>query len=146
MTGTIVFTAANSSVGIPAVEHLLRTYPDYTAVLTVRNASNTDPNTQRLRETIAQFPTAKAFIHELDLASLAATHAFADSVASGIANGKYPPIAAVVCNAYYWNLVDDPETTTDGYDKTFQVTYIAHVSGVEGLASSSPCMANAEGI
>ncbi|KAK7740637.1 hypothetical protein SLS62_011049 [Diatrype stigma] len=128
MAGTVVFTGANSSAGIPAVEYLLRAYPDYTAVLTVRNASNTDPNTQKLRETIAQFPSAKASIHELDLSSLAATHAFADTVASGIANGEYPPIAAIVCNAYYWNLVGDPEITADGYDKTIQVTYISHAA------------------
>lgn len=128
MTGLLIFTGANSSMGIPAVDYILRKYPQYTAIFTVRDGSESDPNTKKLRETISRHPEANASVLTLDLASLSATHAFADTVISGIQSGKYPRVAAIVCNAYYWNLVGDPEPTVDGYDKTFQVGHISHAA------------------
>ncbi|KAK8008143.1 NAD(P)-binding protein [Apiospora marii] len=118
--GLLIFTGANSSLGLPAADYLLGTYPGYTVIFTVRDASGSDPNTKRLRHIISLHPKAKAFVLALDLANLAATHAFADTVVSGIQNGQYPPIASIVCNAYYWNLTVGPELTADGYDKVFQ--------------------------
>ncbi|KAH8594971.1 putative short-chain dehydrogenase [Bisporella sp. PMI_857] len=128
MTALVIFTGANSSLGIPAADHLLDKYPEYTVVFTVRDASSADTNTERLRETISRYPKAKASILALDLASLSAVHAFADAITSGIQSGQYPPIAAIVCNAFYWNLVGDPELTADGYDKTFEVSHISHAA------------------
>ncbi|KAL9012086.1 MAG: hypothetical protein Q9173_003122 [Seirophora scorigena] len=128
MAGTIVFTAANSSLAIPAVEHLLKNYPNYTAVLTVRNAADTDVNTQRLRATIAKYPGANTFIHELDLADLSAVHAFADRIADQILQGSLPPLTSLICNAYHWNLSSALETTGDGYEKSFQVIHVAHAA------------------
>ena len=128
MAGTVILTGANSSLGTPAVDFLLQEYPQYTVVLTVRDASDADSNTGSLREVIARHPKAIVSIHELDLASLSATHTFADSIASGIASSRLPPLAAIICNAYYWNLVGDPEFTADGYDKTFQVSHISHAA------------------
>ncbi|KAG6358123.1 hypothetical protein INS49_014007 [Diaporthe citri] len=136
MAGTIIFTGANSSLGIPAAEHILRLYPQHTAIFTVRDDSTSDPNTRKLRETIARYPQAKASVHALDLASLSSTHAFADTVISGIKSGQYPPLTAIVCVAYYWNLVGDPEPTADGYDKTFQVSHISHAALVLRLLGS----------
>lgn len=128
MAGTIIFTGANSSLAIPAVQHLLTNYPDHTAVLTVRNASDTDVNTKKLRNTIAQYSRAKTSIRELDLASLPAVHDFASTVTTEITDGKLPPLASIICNAYYWNLARDLEVTGDGYEKSFQVTHLAHVA------------------
>ncbi|OTA53615.1 putative short-chain dehydrogenase [Hypoxylon sp. EC38] len=128
MAGSVILTGANGSLAIHAVEYLLKKYPEYTAILTVRDASDADVNTKRLRGTIGRYPNAKASIHQLDLSSLSQTHEFADSITSDIASNKYPPISAFIGNAYYWNLVGDPEITADGYDKTFQVTHIGHVA------------------
>ena len=134
--GTIIITGANSSLAIPAVQHLLTKYPDFTLVLTVRNASDADSNTGKLRAIIARFPNAKSTIRELDLASLAAVNDFAGSLALEIAAEKLPPLTSLVCNAYYWNLVHDMELTADGYEKSFQVTPIAHVALVCRLLGS----------
>ncbi|KAI4127601.1 MAG: hypothetical protein LQ341_006776 [Variospora aurantia] len=128
MAGTILFTAANSSLAIPAIDHLLTKYPAYTAVLTVRNPATTDPNTQRLRATIAKHPAAKTFIHALDLADLSAVRTFADTIVDQISQGSLPPLASIVCNAYYWNLTGGMEMTVDGYEKSFQAIHIAHAA------------------
>lgn len=136
MAGLLIFTGANSSLGVPAADYILRHYPQSTVIFTVRDASDNDANTKMLRDVIAHHPEAKASIAALDLASLPATHAFADSVVSGIQSGQYPRIQAVVCVAYYWNLVKDPEITADGYDKTFQVGHISHSALVLRLLGS----------
>ncbi|KAI1474386.1 NAD(P)-binding protein [Daldinia eschscholtzii] len=136
MTGTIIITGANGSVAIPAVHRLLTKYPDYTAVLTVRNTENTDPNTNKLRETIAKFPNAKTSIRQLDLADLTAVHSFANTIATEISEKKLPPLASIVCNAYYWNLTQDPEFTADGVEKVIQVNHISHVAIILRLLGS----------
>ncbi|KAI0847235.1 NAD(P)-binding protein [Daldinia vernicosa] len=136
MTGTIIITGANGSVAIPAVRHLLNKYPDYTAVLTVRKTEDTDPNTKKLRETIAKFPKAQTSIRQLDLANLTAVHDFASTIATEIAEKKLPPLASIVCNAYYWNLSGDPEFTTEGVEKAIQVNHISHVALVLRLLGS----------
>lgn len=47
MVGTIIFTGANCSLGIPAINHILENYPEYTLILTVRDLSEADVNTNR---------------------------------------------------------------------------------------------------
>jgi NAD(P)-dependent dehydrogenase (short-subunit alcohol dehydrogenase family) len=138
MAGLVIFTGGNSSMGLHAAKHLLQSYPDHTVIFTVRDASESDVNTKQLRDIIAQSPKGKekAYVLPLDLASLDATHAFADSVIAGIQSGQYPPIAAIVANAYYWNLVGDSELTQDGYDKSIQVTFISHAALVLRLLGS----------
>ena len=128
MAGLVILTGANSSLGIPAADHILSKYPEYTVVFTVRDASTSDFNTTKLRETISLHLKAQATILALDLSSLSAVEAFADTIISGIKNGQYPPLAAIICNAFYWNLVGDPELTADGYDKTFEVAHISHAA------------------
>ena len=73
---------------------------------------------------------------EVDLASSSAVQDFASSIAADVASGKLAPIAAIICNAYYWNLVQGVQVTNDGYEKTFQVSHIAHVSLILRLLSS----------
>ena len=136
MAGTVIITAANSSLAIPAVQHLLAKYPDYTAVLTVRNIMDSDINTKNLRATIAKHPKANATIYQLDLANLSAVNEFADNIAKQIKNGSLPPLASLVCNAYYWNLVGGVQTTEDGYEKSFQVIHVAHAALVLRLLDS----------
>ncbi|KAI1398975.1 putative short-chain dehydrogenase [Hypoxylon fuscum] len=135
MTGTIILTGANGSVGLYAAEHLLKTYPQYTAIFTVRSAAHRDVNTKSLREVVSQHPEVQASIHEVDLSRLSDVHEFASSVSTAITAGQYPPLKSIICNAYYWNLVTDPELTVDGYEKGFQINHIAHVALVLRLVS-----------
>ncbi|KAL8695590.1 MAG: hypothetical protein Q9224_003323 [Gallowayella concinna] len=136
MPGTIVITAANSSLAIPAVQHLLTTYPEFTAVLTVRNTTDNDVNTKKLRAMIAKYPSAKTSIHELDLTDLSAVHEFAKVIIDKVSSGNLPPLASLVCNAYYWNLYGGMETTKDGYEKSFQVNHVSHAALVLRLLGS----------
>ncbi|OAQ59573.1 short-chain dehydrogenase [Pochonia chlamydosporia 170] len=136
MAGLIIFTGGNSSMGIPAADHLLQKYPEYTVIFTVRDASDDDINTKTLRDTISKHPNSKASVLALDLASLSGVHDFADNIIAGIQSRKYPRLAAIVCNAYYWNLIGDPEFTEDGYDKTIQVSHISHAALVLRLLES----------
>ncbi|EPE30918.1 NAD(P)-binding Rossmann-fold containing protein [Glarea lozoyensis ATCC 20868] len=136
MAGLVIFTGANSSLGVHAAEHLLTKFPEYTVLLTVRDDSSSDVNTEALRKIISNHSNAKATIRALDLSSLSAVHAFADTVVSEIREGKFPSIAAITCNAYYWNLIRDPELTADGYDKTIQVSHISHAALILRLLGS----------
>jgi NAD(P)-dependent dehydrogenase (short-subunit alcohol dehydrogenase family) len=136
MTGTIILTGANSSLGLPAVDYLLRKYPEYHAVLTVRDTSDSDANTQLLRATTARYPKSKTSIRALDLADLGAVDAFATAIAAEVDEGKLPRIRGFICNAFYWNLKSAAQQTKDGLDKTLQVNYISHVMMVLRLLGS----------
>ncbi|OTB10409.1 hypothetical protein K445DRAFT_309467 [Daldinia sp. EC12] len=128
MAGSILITGANGTLAIPAVEHLLKNYPDYTALLTVRDSSDTDPNTNKLREVISWYSEAKAFIYKLDLTSLSDTHKFASKLSQDIQTKQIPPLKSILCNACYWDLVSNSELTEDGHDKTFQINHISQVA------------------
>ncbi|KAF3001700.1 hypothetical protein E8E14_000004, partial [Neopestalotiopsis sp. 37M] len=128
MEGTVIITGANGSLAVPAVAHLLSNFPQLTLVLTVRNTTDGDENTQLLRSTIERFPSSNVSVHQLDLTDLSAVHRFADELIAGIDDSRYPPIRSIICNAFYWNMVTAGELTRDGYEKTFQVNHIAHVA------------------
>ncbi|KAI0198358.1 hypothetical protein F4808DRAFT_260566 [Astrocystis sublimbata] len=138
MSSSVIITGANGSLALPTVAHLLSSKPELALILTVRNATEADANTQRLRHTISKFPKAQVSIHEVDLASLASVHQFANHVIEGIRSGTYSAPNAVICTAYSWDLVGDHKSTVtgDGYDRTFQVNLIAHAALVLRLLGS----------
>ncbi|KAI1486005.1 hypothetical protein F5X96DRAFT_657180 [Biscogniauxia mediterranea] len=136
MTGTIIITGANGSLAVQAVQQILTKSPETTLVLTVRRTEDDDPNTKKLRATISKFSNARTSIRKLDLASLTAVHEFAGAVAAEVAEGKLPPLAGIICNAYYWNMVGDAELTADGLEKTMQVNHISHAALVLRLLGS----------
>ncbi|KAL2834989.1 NAD(P)-binding protein [Aspergillus cavernicola] len=118
MPGTIIITGANGSLAVPATQLLLAKYPDHTLILTARNPQTINkPNGNH-----------SVHVRKLDLADLSAVHAFATTIISDIQTGKLPPLTSIVCNAFYWNLRSKPESTDDGYEKTFQVNHIAHAA------------------
>ncbi|KAI1125844.1 hypothetical protein F5Y10DRAFT_223959 [Nemania abortiva] len=136
MAGTIIITGANGSVAIHAVQNLLRKAPDNTLVLTVRNTSDSDLNTKRLRETVNRFANARVSIRELDLASFTAVREFANAIVTEVTQEKLPPLVAIVCNAFHWNLIADPELTKDELEKTIQVNHISHAALILRLLGS----------
>ncbi|KAI2631120.1 putative short-chain dehydrogenase [Xylaria nigripes] len=136
MAGSIIITGANSSAGIHAAEYLLKTYPQYEAIFTVRDASEKDANTQALRQMISRYPASHASVHQLDLAYLSTVHDFATTISSAIEASQYPPVKAIICNAFYWDLVNDSELTIDNYDKSIQIGHISHVALILRLLGS----------
>ncbi|KAI0451746.1 hypothetical protein F5B21DRAFT_506939 [Xylaria acuta] len=136
MAGTIIITGANGSVAVHAVQQLLGKAPDNTLILTVRNTSDSDINTKRLREIVNKFPDSRVSIRKLDLASSEAVSAFASTIAADVLQGKLPPLAAIVCNAFHWNMITDPELTEDGLEKTIHVNHVSHSALVLRLLGS----------
>ncbi|EED15842.1 short-chain dehydrogenase, putative [Talaromyces stipitatus ATCC 10500] len=140
MASSVLLAGANGSLAMPAIQHLLSTYPTISAILAVRNTSASDPNTRRLLEIIAPFKD-RVSLRSLDLADLSSVHSFANSLAAEIASGAVPALASIICNAFYWNLASLPELTSDGFEKTFQINHLAHAALILRLLGS--CTANA---
>ncbi|KAF4625680.1 hypothetical protein G7Y89_g12484 [Cudoniella acicularis] len=136
MSGTIILTGANSSLAIPAVNYLFSNYPSYTAVLTVRNTSDSDENTGRLRQEISKFPAAKASVRALDLSSLSEVELFSNQIVTDISNGALPPLVAIICNAYAWSISNGLKHSKDGYEISLAVNHLAHLSLVLRLLGS----------
>lgn len=138
MVGTILITGANGSLAIEAARYLLTNAPEHTLVLTVRDASDEDPNTKALRDVLAQHPPqqTRASVRQLDLSRLASVHEFAQDIAGEVSRGDLPPLVSIVCNAYFWNLSRPLERTADGFEKTVQVTHLAHAALVLRLLGS----------
>ncbi|PHH68452.1 hypothetical protein CDD80_7498 [Ophiocordyceps camponoti-rufipedis] len=132
---TILITGANGSLALAAVSHLLKHSPSQTLLLTVRNASADDVNTQALRRLVAHRQEG-VYIRELDLSRLEHVRDFADEVEAHVAEGRLPPLASIVCNAYYWNLVGPAEMTVDGFEKSMQVSHLSHAALVMRLVRS----------
>lgn len=105
---------------------MLKYHLDKHLVLTVRNTSDADANTNILRNALAEYPEAKFTIYPLDLSNLAAVQTFAETLAGEVTRRELPQVESIICNAFYWNLVSATETTSNGFDKTFQVNHIAH--------------------
>lgn len=137
MAGTILITGANGSLAINTVRHLLENAPDYTLLLTVRDASNGDQNTRTLRDVVdKRSQQTQVSIRQLDHSHIASVHKFGQDVSKEIADGDLPLLVSIVCNAYYWNLSRPLEKTDDGFEKTIQVAHLAHVALVLRLLSS----------
>ncbi|KAJ5700938.1 NAD(P)-binding protein [Penicillium malachiteum] len=135
MASTILITGANGSLALPAIKHLLTNYATHHAVLTVRNASASDPNTQKLRAIISPFQN-RASIRELDLSDLSSVRSFGTALATDITSGSIPPLSSIICNAYYWNLATAPDFTQDGFERTFQINHLSHALLVQQLLES----------
>jgi NAD(P)-dependent dehydrogenase (short-subunit alcohol dehydrogenase family) len=126
MSGTIVLTGANGSAALWTVRYLLQHHPDKHLILTVRDTSDADANTNLLREALAEYPDASSSVRPLDLSNLTAVHEFAARLVDEVSGGKVPKLESIISNAFYWNLVSAMQMTGDGYEKTFQVNHIAH--------------------
>ena len=133
---TVLFTGANSSLGLPAVQYLLSNFPTYTAILTVRNPTADDANTNRLRAIVAKFPNAKTSIRKLDLSSREEVRTFATQLNAEVASGELPTFAAIVCNAMTWSLNDGVKYSAEGLELSMAVNHIAQLGLVLRLLQS----------
>ncbi|KAG6817293.1 hypothetical protein H0H87_010635 [Tephrocybe sp. NHM501043] len=134
--GTVILTGANGTLGLAFVAAVLKDYSSHHLILTVRKDSPSDANTAKLYTLLSQFPNAKYTIHTLDLTSLGSVVAFASNIASQVASHALRPISAIVCNAFAWSLTSGLKFTSDGYEQSFQVNYLAHFVLVLSLLES----------
>ena len=123
--GTVLITGANGSLALSFVECILENYPSYFAILTVRDDSESDPNTTKLRSIVSRFPSDRVSIEALDLASLLNVQSFANNVIVRVSSGKIPPVSVIVCNAFAWSLTHT-KYSDDGYELGFQVSHLSH--------------------
>ncbi|KAF4451504.1 hypothetical protein F53441_5513 [Fusarium austroafricanum] len=123
MTGTIIITGANGSLGLAFISHLLLTHPNYTILATVRDPSPKDPNTAHLSTLLSSH--AQSSIEALDLSTFSNVRNFAENTAKRVALGEIPPIKAIICNAFTMS-VTETIYTPDGFERTFQVNHISH--------------------
>lgn len=139
MTGTVILTGANGSLGLGFVQALLASYPKHILVATVRNTSpQSDPNTANLVKLLSRYPQDRVLVESLDLGSLASVRSFADRISTKISDGEIPQISAIVCNAFTWSL-NGQKKTLDGHEATFQVSHLSHfVLVLKLLGSMNP--------
>jgi NAD(P)-dependent dehydrogenase (short-subunit alcohol dehydrogenase family) len=136
MTGTVIITGGNGSLGLSFIQAFLTSNPEYTIIATVRNpSSEQDPNTAKLRKLLSAHPESRTQLETLDLGRLADVRAFTTRIADQITVDKLPRIVAIVCNAFTWSL-HGQKTTTDNYEATFQVSHLSHMLLVLRLLGS----------
>jgi WW domain-containing oxidoreductase len=133
--GTVILTGANGSLALSFVECLLERYSSYLVILTVRDDSAADKNTNELRKIVFRFPSAEVLIEPLDHSSLSDVRSFAESVTARISVGTIPRISAIICNAFSWSL-KETKYSKDGYELGFQVSHLAHFALVLKLLGS----------
>lgn len=134
--GSVIITGANGSIAMKTIEYILKHHPSVTLILPVRNNTPADANTQALHTLLSQYPDTeeKSSVHKLDLTSLSNVQSFADEVIKGIAAGMYPPLKAIICNAFYRDLMGHVKLSEeDGYETTFEVNHVAQAALVMRL-------------
>ncbi|KAH6852136.1 short chain dehydrogenase/reductase SDR [Alternaria alternata] len=139
MTGTVLITGSNGSLALPAVNYLLEAYSSFNLVLTVRDDSEEDVNSTKLRFLVDQHPDVQVSIRQLDLSSLENVRKFSKALLLEIESKKLPLIRTIICNAMTWNLAGGPQYSKDGYEMSIAVNHLAHFSlSCELLSAMDP--------
>jgi NAD(P)-dependent dehydrogenase (short-subunit alcohol dehydrogenase family) len=123
--GTVIITGANGSLGLAYVQQFLQDFPSYFAIFAVRNDSDEDPNTAKLRQIASKFKDAKFSVEAVDLSSIKNVKAFSENIANRVSSGEIPQISAIVCNAFNWSLTGQ-KMSGDGMDLAFEVSQLSH--------------------
>ncbi|KAI1084622.1 NAD(P)-binding protein [Whalleya microplaca] len=124
--GSILVTGANGGLGSSTVEWILyqRSIAEkYHGLYTVRKVESADAVKKVLRK--AASVQHRYDLIPLDLASLQSVRKAAESINRRVANGEIPPIRALVLSAAYQEHVTQ-NFTNDGFDMTFQSSYLSH--------------------
>lgn len=123
--GTVIITGANGSLALAYVQQFLHDFPSYFAIFAVRNDSDEDPNTAKLRKIASKFKDAKFSVEAVDLSSIENVKAFSENIANRVSTGEIPRISSIVCNAFNWSLTGQ-KMSGDGIDLAFQVSHLSH--------------------
>jgi NAD(P)-dependent dehydrogenase (short-subunit alcohol dehydrogenase family) len=122
-TGTLaVITGANSGIGFGITQRLAAAGAE--VILAVRNL---DKGKRAIRELLAENPTAKLSIEQIDLSSLQSVKDFAARL-----NERGRPINSLINNA---GIMAPPtrHTTSDGFELQFGANYLGHFALTAGL-------------
>lgn len=119
---TAIITGASAGLGLECARALLANDPSWHVVFAVRDVAR---GAQAVEQ--AGHP-ARCTVLEMDLASLASIHAFADE----FRRRDLPPLHAIVCNAGL-QVVSGTERTAEGVEMTFGVNHLGHFALVQDL-------------
>ncbi|TGO52385.1 hypothetical protein BCON_0142g00110 [Botryotinia convoluta] len=117
-----IVTGAAGGIGKAIASEFAHSPHQYNAIFTVRNTENS--NTQPLRDILVDC-SKQYTIKSLELEKLNNIRSFAANVNHLVASGYYRPIRALVLNARYMSRLGQ-RITEDGYEKHFQVNYLAN--------------------
>ncbi|OTA55298.1 NAD(P)-binding protein [Hypoxylon sp. EC38] len=123
--GSIIVTGANGGLGSAILKQIVSRRDlarDYYGLYTVRKVESAHDAKKALQD--AQKVQHQYDLLSLDLASLESVRKAAADVNARVASGKIPPIRALVLSAAYQEH-DQHNFTNDGFDMTFQATYLS---------------------
>ncbi len=125
LKGTILVTGSNGGLGSNIVSKIVNS-PEfsqyYYGIYTVRTAESADV----VKRILSSGPqTHQHDVVALDLGRLESVRQVANDINRRVADGKLPPIRALILNAGY----QEHTTQTfspDGFDMSFQANYLSH--------------------
>ncbi|KAI0384678.1 NAD(P)-binding protein [Hypomontagnella monticulosa] len=124
--GSILVTGTNGGLGSAIIRQIVgrpSLAQDYHGLYTVRKVETADAAKKALQG--AAKVNHKYDLIPLDLASLDSVRKTAADINSRVASGQLPPIRALVLSAAYQEH-EAHDFTKDGFDMTFQSSYLSH--------------------
>ncbi|KAI2465628.1 NAD(P)-binding protein [Annulohypoxylon bovei var. microspora] len=124
--GSILVTGANGGLGSATIGQILHRpsiAQDYYGLYTVRKVETADDAKKYLQG--AAKAKHQYELVPLDLSSLDSVRKTAADINERVASGKLPPIRALILSAAYQEHFSH-NFTKDGFDMTFQATYLSH--------------------
>jgi NAD(P)-dependent dehydrogenase (short-subunit alcohol dehydrogenase family) len=118
MSSSVIVTGANTGLGFEAARFLLAMDPSVEVVLACRDAARAEAARRKLGERRVRVMT-------LDLSSLPDVRRFAAEVARDRAEGRLPPVRALVANAGM-QYPGPLRRSADGYELTFATNHLGH--------------------
>ncbi|KAF3491694.1 uncharacterized protein GIQ15_01211 [Arthroderma uncinatum] len=125
--GSILITGSNGSLGSSIVQRILshsELRRNYHGLYTVSKPERVSNINRVLKQ--AKSTGHASEIVTLDLSSLESVRKVAEDINRRIANGSLAPIRALILNAA-WQEQTTQTFTRDGFDMTFQATYLSHL-------------------
>ncbi|KAI1214356.1 NAD(P)-binding protein [Annulohypoxylon truncatum] len=124
--GSVLVTGSNGGLGSAIIERILRrpsVAQDYYGLYAVRKTETAHDAKKSLQG--AAKVNHQYELVSLDLASLDSVRKTAADINGRVASGKLPPIRALILSAAYQEHFTH-NFTNDGFDMTFQATYLSH--------------------
>ena len=125
-------TGSNTGIGVPTALALAKTGAR------VVFACRTREKALRAMDGVVEASKGKVAREKLsflplDLSSLLSTKVFVHAFLGAQARDAWGPLSLLVCNAGIFNASGGYEETVDGFEKAFQVNFLANVVLVKGL-------------
>lgn len=124
--GSILVTGTNGGLGSAIIQQILHKpslAQNYHGLYTVRKVESANAAKKVLRG--AGKAKHQYDLVSLDLSSLDSARKVAADINARVASGDIPPIRTLILAAAYQEHVDH-DFTKDGFDMTFQSTYLSH--------------------